>query len=199
MKRKIATVILAMVLSTSLFACSTTTDTSKSSSAGNGKRFVELQKKYDKLSEDYDELQQNYSDLQTRYNELEQQLEQYTSEEEENTVETPTDLSQYATDITYDQLARTPDDYFGKAIKITGEVIQLMEGTDTNAIRLAVDGSYDTIMYMEYNPSIIEQRILEDDTITVYGIYCGIYQYTSTMGATISVPSMAAQHIEINQ
>lgn len=38
----------------------------------------------------------------------------------------------YETGITYDQLARTPDDFKGKKVKFTGKVVQVIEGTCTN-------------------------------------------------------------------
>ncbi len=37
----------------------------------------------------------------------------------------------YETGITYDNIARTPDEYTGKKVKFTGKVIQLIEGSST--------------------------------------------------------------------
>lgn len=101
----------------------------------------------------------------------------------------------YDTGITYSQLARTPDDYLAKKVKFSGKVVQVMEDGDSVGIRLAVDGDYDNIILSTFDSSIISERILEDDYITVYGLSAGIYTYESTMGASISVPSMTIDKI----
>lgn len=101
----------------------------------------------------------------------------------------------YDTGITYSQLARTPDDYLAKKVKFSGKVVQVMEDGDSAGIRLAVDGDYDNIILGTFDSSIISERILEDDYITVYGLSAGIYTYESTMGASISVPSMTIDKI----
>lgn len=101
----------------------------------------------------------------------------------------------YDTGITYSQLARTPDDYLAKKVKFSGEVVQVMEDGDSIGIRLAVDGDYDNIILGTFDSSIVSERILEDDYITVYGLSSGIYTYESTMGASISVPSMTIDKI----
>jgi len=41
-------------------------------------------------------------------------------------------------------------------------------------------------------------RILEDDIVTFYGTYGGLYSYESVMGATITVPLVLAQYMDLN-
>ena len=138
------------------------------------------------VTKDYEELVEEYNDLVERYN-----------KECVPEVEQPQNLEEYATNISYDDLSRTPDKFEGKAVCYSGEVVQLLEGEEYNNLRVAIDGDYDKMIYLEYEPSIIPTRVLEDDTITFYGIYYGIYQYESTMGATISIPAVAVDYIEI--
>ncbi|WP_272875231.1 hypothetical protein [Bhargavaea massiliensis] len=64
----------------------------------------------------------------------------------------------YDTGITYDQLARTPDDYIGKKVKFSGKVIQVMEGDGTTQIRFAVNEDYDTIIYGNLIPRLLIQE-----------------------------------------
>ncbi|WP_156876079.1 hypothetical protein [Clostridium kluyveri] len=104
----------------------------------------------------------------------------------------------YDTGITYEQLARTPNDFKNKKAKFSGKVIQVVEDEKENDLRLAVDGNYDNILYIGYDPNITSTRILENDYVTVRGISLGIYSYESTMGAKISIPSMWVEQIEIN-
>lgn len=105
----------------------------------------------------------------------------------------------YDTGITYNQLARTPNDYKGKKAKFTGKVIQVMEGDKENDLRIAVNGNYDTILFVGYDPKITNIRILENDNITVKGTSIGIYSYQSTIGGKISIPGMWVDNIELNQ
>lgn len=102
----------------------------------------------------------------------------------------------YETGITYDNLARNPDDYKGEKVKFRGEVIQVLEGDGENQIRLAVNGNYDTILYCGYKPSIVSSRILEDDVITVYGISVGTISYQSTLGGQITIPGVYVEKID---
>lgn len=102
----------------------------------------------------------------------------------------------YETGITYDQLARTPDKFMDEKVKFTGTVVQVMEGDDTTQIRLAVNDNYDTILFAEFDPSIIDARVLEDDTITIMGTSAGVISYDSTLGGKISIPGVAIDKIE---
>ena len=62
-------------------------------------------------------------------------------------------------------------------------------------MRVAVDDNYDTVIYLIYDPSIVDSRILEDDYVTFYGESKGLYSYESTMGGKITIPLMAVQKI----
>lgn len=102
----------------------------------------------------------------------------------------------YETGITYEQLARTPDDFEGKKVKFTGEVVQLIEGDNSNSIRFAVNSDYDSMLYCEYDKSIVSTRVLEDDIITIYGTSYGLYSYQSTMGGKITIPAVIIDKID---
>lgn len=102
----------------------------------------------------------------------------------------------YNTGITYDQLARTPDDYINKKVKFTGEAIQIIEGSYQNQIRLAIDSDYDKIILITYVKSIVTSRVLEDDIITIYGVSDGLISYQSTMGGMITIPSVLVDKID---
>jgi membrane protein implicated in regulation of membrane protease activity len=104
----------------------------------------------------------------------------------------------YDTGITYNQLARTPDDYKGKKAKFTGKVIQVMEGDKETNLRIAIDGNYDTVLFVGYDPKITSTRVLENDNVTVKGKSIGIYSYKSTIGGKISIPGMWVDNIVIN-
>lgn len=102
----------------------------------------------------------------------------------------------YDTGITYDQLARNPDDFFLEKVKFRGTVVQVMEGDGMTQIRFAVGDDYDQILLAEFDSSILNSRILEDDTITIRGISSGLITYESTMGASISIPGVTVDQVE---
>ncbi len=104
----------------------------------------------------------------------------------------------YETGITYDQLARTPDDFKGKKAKFTGKVLQVMEGQGETQLRVAVNGDYDKVLYVAYKSDILNSRVLEKDNVTVKGKSAGIFTYKSTMGGEISIPAMLVEKIDIN-
>ncbi|WOO34905.1 toxin regulator [Anaerocolumna sp. AGMB13020] len=117
-------------------------------------------------------------------------------EKEEAAAKEKEEKAGYDTGITYSQLARTPDKYTNKKVKFSGEVLQVMEGDGYNQMRLAVNSEYDDVLYVEYDPSIVSIRILEDDYITIYGVSYGLFSYQSTMGGTITIPSVVVDKIE---
>ncbi|WP_088034840.1 toxin regulator [Evansella clarkii] len=102
----------------------------------------------------------------------------------------------YDTGITYDQLARTPDDYMYEKVKFSGKVIQVIEGEGETQIRFAVNDNYDTVLFAQYNASIVESRVLEDDKITIYGTSVGLITYETTLGANKSIPAVLIERID---
>lgn len=101
------------------------------------------------------------------------------------------DPATYQTGITYDQVARTPDEYDMKKVQFTGRVLQVMENKTETQIRLGVDGSYDNVILVSIDKSDLNgSRILEDDLVTVSGISSNTVSYESTLGGNITIPSM---------
>ncbi|WP_191988942.1 hypothetical protein [Lacticaseibacillus porcinae] len=106
------------------------------------------------------------------------------------------EANKYNTGITYDQLARDPDTYMGKLLHLTGKVIQVVEGSSETDLRVAIDGNYNNVVLVVYDPKIRSTRILEDDKITFYGLSLGTQSYTSTLGGKITVPLVQADKID---
>jgi len=106
---------------------------------------------------------------------------------------------------TFEQMARNPDNFKGTNVKLTGEVVQVMEGTYSNSLRINITkkGTYSTYytdtIYVTYTPKAGEDKILEDDIITIYGTAQGDYSYTSTLGATITLPYVNAKYIVLQK
>lgn len=104
---------------------------------------------------------------------------------------------QYSADYTYDQLARNPDTYKGKKVKMSGKVLQAETSDDICYARVALNSNYDTIIFVTYEKDLLGYRLLEDDMITVYGASLGVYSYEAVSGATITIPWVNADIIEM--
>lgn len=114
----------------------------------------------------------------------------------ESTSSAEPDLSQYRSDITYEQLARTPKDYKNEKLTLTGSVAQVQEDKKEVDLRIAIDGNIDNIVYVALEPKILNgTRILEDDLVTFYGTSKGVTTYESTMGQDITIPLVIADSI----
>lgn len=104
---------------------------------------------------------------------------------------------------TYQQMARNPEKFKGTNVKLTGEVIQALYGEDSVDLRVNItkEGTYSTwytdTVYVVYDTEEGEDKILEDDIITIYGTSLGDYTYTSTMGSPVTLPLIDGKYITI--
>lgn len=102
----------------------------------------------------------------------------------------------------YKEIFRNPDDYLYKKIKITGEVIQVMEekenGVDYWILRVNMTkdswGYYDDTVMVLVDKSIVKGRIIEDDIFTFYGQILEPTTYETVLGASQTVPTILAYY-----
>lgn len=155
----------------------------------------------ERLRQSLDALQKDYDSLQAEYNDYKERMEPYEAEADAHQEELDAEaMLGYETGITYDNIARNPDEYEGRKVKFQGRVVQMLEDRDAGLvnIRLAVDDNYGQIIYVSYMPAKGESRILEDDEITVYGTSMGMMTYTATLGNEVTVPWVNADRYEMN-
>ncbi len=102
--------------------------------------------------------------------------------------------------ISYDSLARTPGDYEGEYVKFSGYVVQVCYEAESilyySTYRVATDGKYDDVVYIKVDNYGSGSRILEDDYITFYGEYDGLYSYETVMGAKVTIPSVVVEYVD---
>lgn len=162
---------------------SSTGNSSTSSSQSKSSSSDEESSEFDDSSSDDSSSSEDYSSSETSSSSSSSD----TSSDDPNT---------YKTGITYDQVARTPDDFKGKKIQFTGKVLQVLEDGDSVQLRLAVDGNYDNVILINLDNDILHgSRILEDDLVTASGESIGTVSYDSTMGGKITIPAMDAKII----
>ena len=126
--------------------------------------------------------------------EEEERLEQESIEAEEKWQEK---LDNARTDVTYDNLMRTPDDYFGEVVQFSGTVVQTITGDGIVQQRVALYDDYDQIVLIEYPEELPEVRLLDDDYVTFTGVSFGTIEYETTLGTTLEIPSIIVERINI--
>ena len=99
--------------------------------------------------------------------------------------------------VSYDDVARNPDNYDGEMVMFSGTVIQVSEDAldlfSTNSVDFRVETS-DGIWYVSYNRPEVESRILEGDYITCYGECDGVTTYISVLGGNVTVPKLIMKY-----
>ena len=135
----------------------------------------------------------------------EEELQEQKRREEEEKVKAEQEEKNYKDSckkITFEELARNPEKVKGTKVRLTGEVVQVSENNISIGMRVNITeneyGWYEDTVYIIYYPEDGEDKILEDDIITIYGTAEGEYSYTSVMGAYITIPKILAEYIEVN-
>lgn len=95
--------------------------------------------------------------------------------------------------IDYKQLKKNPDKYKSEKVVYEGVIVQIMEDGKYTDLRLAINGDYDSIIFVKYFGLT---DFVEDDTVKIYGTVFGSYNYTSTANHNISLPAVIADNIE---
>ncbi len=132
-------------------------------------------------------------------------LEREEREKAEKLVQEEIEFKASCSTYTFKEIARNPENFKGTNVKLTGEVIQTIYGTYSTVLRVNItkEGNYTTYysdtVYVTYYPEQGEDKILEDDIITIWGTSKGDTSYTSTMGGTITLPHIEAKYITINE
>ena len=121
-----------------------------------------------------------------------------------DTAETPQEYKESCQAMDYKTIARQPELYEGKNIKVTGEVWQVVEEGDDALYQINIDKTeygydYNSSVQIIYKDAKNNFRVLEDDIITVYGEYKGIVSYTTVLGAKQSIPQISAKYVELQQ
>jgi hypothetical protein len=97
----------------------------------------------------------------------------------------------------YKELARNPEEYKGEIAAFKGKVIQVSEGSLNTIYRVATKDGIEDIIYVTYKRPKGEDRVLENDIVTIYGDLNGVTTYKSVLGGNITIPSVKARYIVV--
>lgn len=103
----------------------------------------------------------------------------------------------YVNATTFTDYSRRPGVHRNEKIRFTGEVLQVIEGSNSSQYRIAIGGNSDYVMYVTLPASKKNVRVLEDDQVTVFATFTELLTYESTMGVAITIPSCTAEKIEV--
>jgi phosphohistidine swiveling domain-containing protein len=113
------------------------------------------------------------------------------------TVPTNEVIKSYSTTLSYSDLARNPEKYKGTKITAIGTVLQVMENGNKVDLRVAVAGNSDKVIMVTYNIGKDYKRILENDTITIRGVFGGLSTYNTILGAEVTVPVISGDYVTL--
>lgn len=97
----------------------------------------------------------------------------------------------------YKKYARNPDTYPDQKVYFKGKIIQSIEKGKHYSFRVAVNNSYNQIVWVDYSAWPEDPRILENDKVTIYATCNGLYTYESTGAGQITIPTFIGHDVVI--
>lgn len=97
----------------------------------------------------------------------------------------------------YEQVARNAEGHFQEKTSFSGKVLQVIPVDGGAQYRISSKGGYRDVVYVFIDEENLPIRILEGDSVTVYGAVYGDVSYTSAMGARVTIPSVYAERINL--
>lgn len=107
------------------------------------------------------------------------------------------------TSVTFEDLSRNPNEYYGNNVKVTGEVFQKISDNGEDAeylVSITPEGNeyytyYTNQIYVWYYYDDAD-KMIEDDIVTIYGIGDNEYTYETVSGKVKTVPAIEAIYVE---
>lgn len=102
------------------------------------------------------------------------------------------EAQKYETGLTYEDIARNPEQHKLKYVKLEGKIIQVVKSDVFTQYRMAINGDYNKIVLIEImNSQLQNGNILEDDYIYIKGQFLNEITYTSVLGTKVTIPSIS--------
>lgn len=140
--------------------------------------------------DEYDKVKQAEADAKAE----EERLAKEKADAEEKARLEKEKAERYETGITWEDIARDKDGLLGSYVRLSGKIIQVIDGEDVIQCRLAVNDDYNKVVLVEIQKDRLDQNLLEDDRITIEGMSMGNMQYTTVMGDERSIPAILVEN-----
>lgn len=110
----------------------------------------------------------------------------------DNTTEKSHSKKEYLSDVTFEDLNNTPDEFNGKGIKIKGQIAQVLG----NDLRISINGDIDKTIYA-VNQS--DSSVAEGDYVEILGTANGHHTYETVMGGEMTIPFVKIDSISVRE
>ena len=113
-------------------------------------------------------------------------------------IQAANDYMNSAKSITYDNLIRLPDDYKGEIVKVTVRITQIFD--DSGILGFLFEKGYagkqgDNEWVIQYELPDGASRIIENDTVTFYGVFDGLQERSRAIGGSkVYIPHLTAKY-----
>jgi hypothetical protein len=107
-------------------------------------------------------------------------------------------------DISYEELTTNPDEHEGKLVKLTGEVVEVLEDTPkkgyfTYGINVTKgEISWGDSVYVTFDVPSATEAYAKDWNLTFYGEYMGLIDYEAEVGGKLTLPWVDAEYLDRN-
>lgn len=188
---------IAIIGIVALFISNFSFFSNSSSNSSYEKKYNDLLSKYEKLQNKDNEKKAQAlkieNDKKITINPTQKSTPKPTPKPTKKPTPKPTKKLVYDQSITFDQLNRDPDKYFGKGVIFSGTIIQVMMDDAGDTFRIDVGNN--NIMICTYKYKNNELRLIENDKIRFQGISLGLYTYETVLGAEQTVPAVTIDNI----
>lgn len=122
------------------------------------------------------------------------EAEEKTKKEAEEKAKKEAEAKKYETGITWEDMARDKNGKIGNYARLSGKILQVINGDGYNQYRMAVNSDYDKVILIQISKTMLDTNILEDDLITVEGMCTGNISYKTVLGAENTIPSLSVNN-----
>ena len=121
------------------------------------------------------------------------EAEEKAKKEAEEEAKRQAESQKYETGLTWEQIAR--EGKVGALGKFEGKILQVISTPAGFAYRVAINGDYDQVMYVDDTLNMATETLLEGDYVYFKGMSMGTTTYTTVMGASVTIPSFIVDEI----
>lgn len=148
----------------------------------------EYQEKFDFYSTNREESKQRVIDEENARKAAEEE-----AKRQEEEAKKEAEAHKYETGLTWEDIAR--EGKVGTLGQFEGKILQVINSSYGTSYRIAINGDYNTVMYVEDTLGKATETLLEDDYVYFKGMSMGTTSYTTVLGAKVTIPSFMVDEI----
>jgi hypothetical protein len=148
----------------------------------------EYQEKFDFYSTNREESKQRVIDEENARKAAEEE-----AKRQEEEAKKEAEAHKYETGLTWEDIAR--EGKIGTLGQFEGKILQVINSSYGTSYRIAINGDYNTVMYVEDTLGKATETLLEDDYVYFKGMSMGTTSYTTVLGAKVTIPSFMVDEI----